>query len=71
MLWGPVFILETLKITAGKFIVCYRKVKDYSMKGVIKTETDMRKDKESLSIIINIIILILSHIMAPDMRQKF
>ena len=35
------------------------------MKGVINTETDMGKGKENLSIII-----ILSHILALDMRQK-
>ena len=29
MLWGPIFILETLKIIAGNFIFCYGKVKHY------------------------------------------
>ena len=68
MLWGPIFILEVLKITAGKFIVCHGKVKHYLRRHIqlyIKIETDVGKDKENLSIIV-----ILSHILALDMRQK-
>ena len=72
MLWGPIFILEALKITAGKFIVCYGKVKHYLRRHIqtyiyilIKIETDVGKGKENLSIIV-----ILSRILALDMRQK-
>ena len=72
VLWGPIFILEALKITAGKFIVCYGKVKHYLRRHIqtyiyiymyvcilIKTEADVGKGKENLSIIV-----ILSHILA-------
>ena len=70
VLWGPIFILEALKITAGKFIVCHGKVKHYLRRHIqmyilIKTETDMGKGKENLSIIV-----ILPRILALDMRQK-
>ena len=76
MLWGPIFILEALKITAGKFIVCYGKVKHYLRRHIqiyiymyvyilIKIEIDVGKGKENLSIIV-----ILSRILALDMREK-
>ena len=72
MLWGPIFILEDLKITAGKFIVCYGKVKHYLRRHIqtyiyilIKIETDVGKGKENLSIIV-----ILSRILALDLKQK-
>ena len=80
MLWGLIFILEALKITAGKFIVCHGKVKYYLRRHIqtyiyiyiyilinilIKIETDVGKGKENLSIIV-----ILSRILALDMRQK-
>ena len=70
MLWGPIFILEVLKITAGKFIVCHGKVKYYLRRHIqtyilIKTETDVGKGKENLSVVV-----ILSRILALDMRQK-
>ena len=52
MLWGPIFILETLKITAGRFNVCYWKVKHYLQTYIFnercKTETDVGKSQENL-----------------------
>ena len=73
MLWGPIFFLETSKITVGKgsvgkSIVHHGKLKHYSYKHTYNKEYDI--DKIGMEKVNFFLKSSVSYQMAPDMRQS-